>query len=206
MVTLASSCYTRPPSPDMNTLVGLLHTYVPLTLYSQATLFFTNPLVQFLKSGIVSFFKDLSDVRYVLYLLVRLLHGLMILMLMQYLNCTKYALSEFLLRLAGDIHPNPGPVKNVKNLSFCHWNLNGINTRDDIKIPLIEAYNSVMHFDLLALSETFLDTSVEEEKVFIQGLVKKYGEATILEILNGGGVSVFILRKTYPSNVGQILK
>ena len=100
MVTLASSCYTRPPSPDMDTQVGLLYTYVSLTLYSQATLFFANPSVQFLKSGIVSFFKDLSDVRYVLNLLVRLLHGLMILMLMGYLNCTNYALSEFLLRLA----------------------------------------------------------------------------------------------------------
>ena len=113
MVTLASSCYTRPPGPDMDTLVGLLHTYVSLTLYSQATLFFANPLVQFLKSSIVSFFKDLSDVRYVLNLLVRLFHGLMILMLMECLNCTNYTPSEFLLRLAGDIHPNPGPVNNV---------------------------------------------------------------------------------------------
>ena len=141
MVTLASSCYTRPPSPDMDTLVGLLYTYVSLTLYSQAILLFANPLVQFLKSRIVSFFKDLSDVRYVLNLLVRLLHSLMILMLMEYLNCTNYALSDFLLRLSGDIHPNPGPVKNVKNPSFCHWNLNGINASDGIKIPLIEVYN-----------------------------------------------------------------
>ena len=173
MVTLASSCYTRPPSPDKDALVGLLHTYVSLTLYSQATLFFANSLVQLLKSRILSFFKDLSDVRYVLNLLERLFHGLMIFMLMGYLNCTNYALSEFLLRLAGHIHPDPGPVKNVKNLSFCHWNLNGINARNGIKIPLIEAYNSVMHFDLLALSETFLDTSVEEEELFIQGFSKE---------------------------------
>ena len=89
------------------------------------------------------------------------------------MNCTNYALSEFLLRLAGDIHPSLGPVKNVKNLSFCHWNLNGINARDGIKIPLIEAYDSVMHLDLLALSETFQDTSVEEEKLFIQGFSKE---------------------------------
>ena len=90
-----------------------------------------------------------------------------------YLNGTNYAISEFLLRLAGDIHSNLGPVKNVKNLSFCHWNLNSINVRDSIKTLLIEAQNSVMHFDLLALSETFLDTSVEEEKLFIQGFSKE---------------------------------
>ena len=99
MITLASSCYPKPPSPDMDTLVGLLHTYVSLTLYNEATLLFVNPLVQFLKSRIVSFFKDLSDVHYVLNLLVKLFHGLMILILMEYLNCTNYALSEFLLRL-----------------------------------------------------------------------------------------------------------
>ena len=110
-------------------------------------------------------------------------------MLMEYLNCTNCALSEFLLRLAGDIHPNPRPVKNVKNLSFCHWNLNGI------KIPLIEAYNSVMHFDLLALSETFLDTSVEEEKLLIQGFSKEIWRSDHPRDTKQG-VSAFILRKT----------
>ena len=109
----------------------------------------SDPLVQFLKSRIVSFFNDLSDVRYVLNLLVRLFHGLIILMLMECLTCINYAASEFLLRLAGDIHANPRPVKNVKNLSFCHWNLNGI------KIPLIETYNSVMHFDLFGFIWNF---------------------------------------------------
>ena len=99
MVTLASSCYARPPGPDKDALVGLLHTYVSLTLYSQATFFFASSLVKLFKSRIVPFFKDLSDVRYVLNLLVRLFHGLMIFMLIEYLNCTNYALSEFLLRL-----------------------------------------------------------------------------------------------------------
>ena len=196
MVTLASSLYTRPPSHDMDTLVGLLHTYVSLTLYSQATLFFANPLLQFPKSRIVSFFKDLSDVRYVLNLLVRLFHGLMILMLVEYLNCTNHAPSEFSLKLARDIHPNPGPVKNVKNLSLCHWNLNGINARDGIKIPLLEVYNSLMHFDLFALSETFLDTSVEEEKLFTQGFSKEIWRSDHPRDTKQG-VSAFILRKTY---------
>ena len=126
-------------------------------------------------------------------------------MLMEYLNCTNYALSEFLLKLEGDIHPNPRPVKNVENLSFCHWNLNGINTRDGIKIPLIEAYNSVMHFDLLALSETFLDTSVEEEKLFIQDFNKEIWRSDHPRDTKHG-VSAFISRKTCPSNIGHILK
>ena len=74
-----------------------------------------------------------------------------------------------------------------------------------MKIPLLEAYNSVMHFDLLALSETFLDTSVEEEKLFIQGFSKEIWRSDHPRD-NKQGVSAFILRKTYPSNVGQLLK
>ena len=62
-----------------------------------------------------------------------------------------------------------------------------------------------MHFDLWALSETFLDTSVEEEKLFIQGFSKEiWGSDRPRDTKQG--VSAFILRKTYPSNVGQILK
>ena len=117
---------------------------------------------------------------------------------MEYLNCTNYTLSEFLLRLAGDIHPNPGPVKNVNNLSFCHWNLNGINARDGIKIPLIESYNSVMHFDLLALSETFLDTSREDEKLFIQGFSKEIWRSDHPIDTKQGGVRLYF-KEDYPS-------
>ena len=75
-------------------------------------------------------------------------------------------------------------------MSFYHWNLN-----DGIKIPLTEAYNSVIHFDLLALSETFLDTSVDEEKLFIQGFSKEIWRSDHPRDTEQG-VSAFILRKT----------
>ena len=116
----------------------------------------------------------------VLNLLVRLFHGLMIFMPVEYLNCTNYSFSEFLLRLVGEI-----------SLSFCHWNLNGINARDRIKVPLIETYSSVMHFDLLALSETFLDTSAEEEKLFIQGFSKEIWRRDHLRDTKQGGVCLY---------------
>ena len=63
------------------------------------------------------------------------------------------------LMLAGDIHPNPGQFDN--SLKFCHWNLNGVCARDKIEIPLLEAYNSVFHYDLMALSETNLNETVK---------------------------------------------
>ena len=43
--------------------------------------------------------------------------------------------------LSGDIEPNPGP--NTSMFSFCSWNLNSICAHDFVRIPLIEAYNSV---------------------------------------------------------------
>ena len=63
----------------------------------------------------------------------------------------------------GDMHPHPGQV-NI-GLKFCHWNLNGINARDKIKIPLIEAYNSIFHHDIIALSETIINNSIRDEDI-----------------------------------------
>ena len=41
-----------------------------------------------------------------------------------------------------------------------------------MKIPLIEAYNTVHHFDIFAVSETMLDTTVSNDDIFIGGLSK----------------------------------
>ena len=58
---------------------------------------------------------------------------------------------NFLLLLSGDIHLNPGP-QTESQLKFFHWNLNSICARGAIKIPLIDAYNSVHHFDVITIS------------------------------------------------------
>ena len=53
--------------------------------------------------------------------------------------------------------------------SFCSWNLNSITSHDFIKIPLLEANNSLYNYDLLGIVETYLDSSVDENKVIIPG-------------------------------------
>ena len=68
-------------------------------------------------------------------------------------------------------HPHPGQVD--VGLKFCHWNLNSIIARDKIKIPLIEAYNSIFHYDIIALSETIINNSVSDEDIFIEGFSKR---------------------------------
>ena len=71
------------------------------------------------------------------------------------------------LLMAGDIHPHPGQVDI--GLKFCHWNWNGIIAHDRIEIPLIEAYNSIFHYDIIALSETIINNSVPDEDIFSEG-------------------------------------
>ena len=48
-----------------------------------------------------------------------------------------------------------------------------------------------MHFDLLALSETFLDTSFKEETLFIQGFSKEIWRSDHLRDTKQGGVSLY---------------
>ena len=51
--------------------------------------------------------------------------------------------------------------------------MNSICARDKIKIPLIEAYNSVLHYDLIALSETNLNGSIHNEEILVEGFIKE---------------------------------
>ena len=72
-----------------------------------------------------------------------------------------------MLILSGNVLENPGP--NDCNLKFLHWNLDSITARDKTKISLIEAYNSVFNYDLLAISDTRLDRSISNEDIQIEG-------------------------------------
>ena len=67
-----------------------------------------------------------------------------------------------LLILGGDIHLNPGPWSkrcNEHNFSVCFWNLNSIPVNNFFKISLLSAYNCIYKYDLICLSETFLNSS-----------------------------------------------
>ena len=67
-------------------------------------------------------------------------------------------------------YPQPGSFE--LGLKFCHWNLNGILARNRIKFPLMEAYSTVFHFEIIALSESFLNNTVKNEDIFIEGFSK----------------------------------
>ena len=75
-------------------------------------------------------------------------------------------LSLTIIRLSGDIEENPGPRCNSnQSFSICHWNLNYL------KIFLLRAYISLHNFDVVCISETYLDstTAVYDESLAITG-------------------------------------
>ena len=69
---------------------------------------------------------------------------------------------KLLLILCGDVEVNPGPG-HWTSLSFCHWNLNSISAHDFVKVSLLEAYNAIHKFDIICLSETFLNSSLQND-------------------------------------------
>ena len=86
--------------------------------------------------------------------------------------CTiRYFISNFhkhiLLLLSGDIEINPGP-KRSSNIKFSHWNLYGLAAHDFIKVSLVEAFITINNFDLVCLSETFLDSAIPNDGVNMQ--------------------------------------
>ena len=87
-----------------------------------------------------------------------------------YIFTIRYLINHFkhlLLLLSGDIETNPSP-KRSSNIKFCHWNLNDLAAHDFIKVPLVEVFISSNNFDLVCLSETFLDSTIPNDDVNIQ--------------------------------------
>ena len=99
-------------------------------------------------------------------------------------------LFTLIMLLAGDIETNPGP-STTNCLKFCHWTLNSVCARGGIKISLIEAYNSVHHFDAIAISETMLDQSIRNDEVFIEGFSRDIFRSDHPSNSKIGGVCIY---------------
>ena len=82
----------------------------------------------------------------------------------------KKLLLKLLLICCGDVESNPGPKKQYQ-ISFCHWNLNGLATHNFSKVSLLQAISLSKNYDLICLSETFLDPSIDssDERTTIEG-------------------------------------
>ena len=59
----------------------------------------------------------------------------------------------------------------VSSLTFCHWNLNGIAAHEFIKSSLLQGYIIEHNFEIIRLSETFLNSffDSEDDRLKIEG-------------------------------------
>ena len=75
-----------------------------------------------------------------------------------------------IISLSGDIEINPGPKLNALNrcFSICHWNLNSISAHMFTKVSLLSAYSSVHKFDIICLSETYLNSETPSDDVNLE--------------------------------------
>ena len=65
------------------------------------------------------------------------------------------------ISLSGNIELNPGPKSNsYENFSVCHCIVNSISARNFSKVSLLDAYISLHSFDIIFLSETYLDSKI----------------------------------------------
>ena len=74
--------------------------------------------------------------------------------------------------LSGDVEINPGPLSNCKEyFSICLWNLNSISVHGYSKLFLLKAYIILHKFDIICLSETYLDFTIpkDDNKLPISG-------------------------------------
>ena len=76
----------------------------------------------------------------------------------------------FILFLShGDIEKNPGQRKLKKSISVCHWNLNSLPAHNFSELTQLKAYISMYKHDFICLSENYLDSSVSDSLLKIDG-------------------------------------
>ena len=67
------------------------------------------------------------------------------------------------------IEKKPGP--KYSSLTFFHWNLNSLTAHHSIKISLLQAYVTQHNYDMICLSEAFLNSSIDSSntRILIDG-------------------------------------
>ena len=98
------------------------------------------------------------------------------------------------LFLSGDTETNPGQRRNLNNHFFiCHWNLNSISAHNFVKIHLLKAYLAIHEFDIVCLSETYLNSGFpfDDDNLDIPGYIMVRADHPANS--KRGGVCMYVL-------------
>ena len=75
-----------------------------------------------------------------------------------------------LILLCGDIEENPGrKAMPNDNIYVCHWNVNSIPSHNFQKIAVLESFVTMNKFDIICMSETFLNNTYEDNDHNLNG-------------------------------------
>ena len=86
--------------------------------------------------------------------------------------CSLPWLYSFLILLSADVELNPGPKRvSTSNISIRHRDIKSISSPNYIKLSLLKAYIAIHKFDIICLSETYLDSSTtsDDDNLAISG-------------------------------------
>ena len=74
----------------------------------------------------------------------------------------RFVFMLLILFICGGIELNSGPKNkdSCYNFLICYWNLNSITARNFAKVNLLQAYNAIHDFDMICMSQSYLDLSV----------------------------------------------
>ena len=110
-----------------------------------------------------------------------------------------FLMKSLLILLSGDIELNPGP-KRYFNLKVCHWNLNSLPSHNFAKLTSLQAYNTLHKFDIICISETYLDSSISINDTDLNLDGYKIIRADHPLNLKRGGVCIYF-KESLPLNI-----
>ena len=118
--------------------------------------------------------------------------------------CINYWWLAVVLIKSGDIEKNPGPLK------FFHWNVNSMRTDNFARKTLIESLNLTTNYDIIAISESALHPSTENENLKIPGY--QIFRRDLPDNMSHGGILVYCKdslrvkeRPDFEFNINQLI-
>ena len=102
--------------------------------------------------------------------------------------------------LSRDIKTNPGSIPTPGQcFSICHWHLNRIAPYNSVKLFLLNAYNLVHSFDIICLSETYLNSETPPNNTCLELPGRNLFHSDHPSNSKRGGVCIYY-KSTIPEN------
>ena len=98
--------------------------------------------------------------------------------------------------LCGDVETNPGP-KTISTLKIFHWNLNSLQAHDFIKLSSLKAFNTIHKYDVICISETFLDSTMSSDDSALEFNGYKLVRSDHPNDIKRGGIAIYY-KETLP--------